>query len=786
MYQTAADARQAPPRGRLFPTWLPEQEWREFPAQGYRAPACGLLYRGSRPPVCGAPLGGIDTGCLDIEANGLLGFSSIFNSLIPRRGPIGTPFLGLAVGLQTWVLTTQDLHAREGLGWVDTNGWLQRPEARTAREIHYWGHYPVVDMEFVTDAPVEVGLRAWSPFFPGDTELSLLPGAVFEVQLRNRTGEQQQGTVALSLPGPDEDEAGTTRFTRRRVQGAWNGVSVRSRQASYALGAIDESAVRVGGELGVDLDAWLRMPTGLPYARESAGSSVAVDYVLAAGEERVVRFVYAWHAPDWRGGGRMAPTGQKWARYDGPEGGNTYTHMYAARYPSAVAAASVLARRHASLLKRVLAWQQVLYEERSLPVWLRDALVNVLHLLTEDAVWAQVKPPVPDAIRIEDGVLGLNESPRSCPQIECIPCSFYGNLPLVYLFPEGALSTLRAYKAYQFPDGQVPWVFGGVTTDTPPYEVGLPARGYSAKPQTIMDGLCYAAMVDRLWRRTGDDALLREFYDSVRRNLDFTLGLRPRPGAAGIVGLPADNQAQDWMENCDLFGIASHIGGIRLAQIRIVEHMARAMGDHATAAQCAEWIRQGSAELERTTWTGTHYALYHEEETGKYNDVIMSCQLDGEWVCRFDGLAGVFDPEHVRITLSTLNETAVKATRYGAVVFCKPGGNKLQKGEWDPGYWGNEGVHPPSLFMLAMLYMYEGQREWGLELARRAVAEIVRRGWYWDWPVSFDTGWGPRVGFDYYQNLMLWALPAAVGGADLTGPCQPGGLVERVLVAARG
>jgi uncharacterized protein (DUF608 family) len=448
-------------------------------------------------------------------------------------------------------------------------------------------------------------------------------------------------------------------------------------------------------------------------------------------------------------------------------------------------AANVLARSHRTLLRRVLAWQQVIYDERSLPVWLRDGLINILHLIPEVSVWAQVLPPVPTTIRPEDGVFGLNESPRSCPQIECIPCSFYGNLPLVYLFPEAALSNLRAYKAYQFPDGQAPWVFGGVTTDTPPYEVALPSRGYASKPQTTLDGLCYAAMVDRFWRRTGDDAILREFYDSVVRNLQFTLALSTRPGAAGIVGLPADNQAQDWMENCDLFGIASHIGGLHLAQIRIVERMAHAMGDDATAAQCAEWIRDGGAELEKQTWTGTHYSLYHEPETGKRNDVIMSCQLDGEWVCRWDGLPGVFDAEHVRTTLATLKETASRATKHGAVVFCKPGGSLLQKGEWDPGYWGNEGVHPPSVFMLAMVYMYEGQREWGIELARRSVAEIVRRGWYWDWPVAFDTGWGPRVGFDYYQNLMLWALPAALQGQDLTGPCQPGGLVERVLKAGR-
>jgi hypothetical protein len=85
--------------------------------------------------------------------------------------------------------------------------------------------------------------------------------------------------------------------------------------------------------------------------------------------------------------------------------------------------------------------------------------------------------------------------------------------------------------------------------------------------------------------------------------------------------------------------------------------------------------------------------------------------------------------------------------------------------------------------MLAMTYMYRGEPEFGLELARRPVAELIRRGWYWDWPVVIDAAVGPRVGCDYYQNLMLWSLPAALGGGDLTGPCGPDGLVDRVLRA---
>lgn len=66
---------------------------------------------------------------------------------------------------------------------------------------------------------------------------------------------------------------------------------------------------------------------------------------------------------------------------------------------------------------------------------------------------------------------------------------------------------------------------------------------------------------------------------------------------------------------------------------------------------------------------------------------------------------------------------------------------------------------------------------------------LVLWGYLWDWPnlMGGEAATGQRgFGADYYQNLRLWAVPAALAGQDLTGPAQPGGLVERVIRAARG
>ncbi|MEW6751332.1 MAG: GH116 family glycosyl-hydrolase [Candidatus Latescibacterota bacterium] len=785
---------------RLFPTDLEGMKWLEFPAAGFPDQACGVIHRKDTPAANGVPLGGVDTGCLDLETDGTFGYCTVFNSHVPRRGPLNLPFLGLSVHNakigwhESWVLSTRKL-ANEAETRNFMGGYTPR-RAAPAEEIHYWGHFPVADLEYdLPDCPLGVGLRAWAPFVPGDVALSNTPGALFEVRLRNTTEQEQKGTLVFSFPGPSVAEsAGHAHYQRIAARGAFAGVVVSNGyDQEYALGIANRGeSFRTGGDLGADGGYWsnigakaaLSQPyPGLPQELGQAGAAVGVDFALAGGEEKAVTFVLAWYSPKWQGGG-------------GPlYGGNTYYHKYAERYRGAYEVADFLATHHERILARILAWQQVLYTEETLPVWLRESLVNILHLIPEDSFWAQARPPIGEWCRPQDGLFGLNECPRGCPQIECIPCSFYGNIPVVYFFPELALSTLRGYKAYQYPAGNAPWIFGGITgaCATPPCEMAMPSPGYRHKPQTTLDGPCYVDMVERVWLRTGDRAVLEEFYDSVKRNTVFTMGLRPEAGPAGIVSIPTGNNAQDWMESCELFGIVPHIGGAHLANLRMAARMARQVGDTVFAQQCEEWFRQGSQVLEEQTWQGEYYLLYHEPETGKKSDVVMGCQLDGQWMTRFHGLEGAFPAERVRTTLDTLMRTNVYP--HGATVFRIPREGELNEplrgsstSLFLPGYWGEAGVHFPSSIMLAATYLYEGQPERGLELARRTVQTMVLdQRWSWCSALLFR---GDNAGFlwgaDYYQNLMLWCLPAAIAGTDLAGPCQPGGLVERMVRAGAG
>ena len=83
-----------------------------------RAPVTGIVYRGEPRPTCGMPLGGLDTGCIDVEPNGMFGYSTIFNHLAEPRALLNLPMLGLACRGEdgadsAWILISDTLGKRD-------------------------------------------------------------------------------------------------------------------------------------------------------------------------------------------------------------------------------------------------------------------------------------------------------------------------------------------------------------------------------------------------------------------------------------------------------------------------------------------------------------------------------------------------------------------------------------------------------------------------------------------------------------------------------------------------
>ena len=857
---------------RLFPAGLPTASWSQFPAQGFSAPVTGVIHRRDFRPVCGAPIGAVDTGALDIETSGTFGYSSIFNDLSPLGGPVNQPFLGLSVGGQTWVLTTgrtkpydagnipplpggvtnpvmegEDIllqspdtkwqnvgevlavghdqfpivfrtsvdqkifkagdfggHTPQWSGsstyadysfvkwtapadmtvrvtggvWscfdartcdfvirhngrdifgglpdgqlerktIDpdatsekpvpfdlpkvvvqkgdvilfafrTNGrvlaepkypgmgtffgmraavigpdrdwaltrdfrpqinpdgaWsygynfrsappttpdLELAGVKQAQDIEYFGHYPVIDLEYETDAPVTVGTRIWSPFLPGDLKTANTPGAVFEVHLRNPGTSVQAGTLAFHFPGfqdhqsanrsvgfpslaaepkPPVPDLNRSELTMPNLRGvsvldqAWN--------MNYTLAAITDQPVRTGGSLGADGAKWAALGKSLPAADATdSGSSLAVPFTLQPGESQVVRYVLAWYAPEWEG------TGTPFT------GGSKYSHMYAANYADATAVAGFLAQNHASLLRRILAWQEAIYTDKNLPGWLADSLINNLYLFPECSVWAQAKSPIGNWCRPEDGIFGMIEASRSCPQMECLPVTaISGLVPQLWFFPELVRANARTWKAYQLPTGQMPFHFGLYWDMVTPGGEGN---------QEVMNGGNYMAILDRYWVATKDDAFIREFYESAKKACLFSFeSQRTNYGLAQIVAMPTpipgSYNYREWFEDREWKGYVAHPGGFRLAQARMMRRWAEKMGDAEFVKRLDAWLAAGAEALEKQLWNGRFYDACNEPESGYHLDFWFTPQLNGQLYVRGSGLEGVFPSNRIQTVLDHL------------------------------------------------------------------------------------------------------------------------------------
>ena len=190
---------------RLFPKNLLHSSWLDFQSYEYDNDVCGVIYRGEPKPSCGMPLGGIDTGCLDIETNGMLGYATIFNDLINPRLLYNCPFLGININDEDTYLLISDNKIKYDspkdknndnyfppLDYTIKYKEVEIPGLKKCDYIDYFGHYPVLDMEYHINDDIEIGLRSFSPFVPGKLDLSIVPGIYFQVFVRNKSSNSKK------------------------------------------------------------------------------------------------------------------------------------------------------------------------------------------------------------------------------------------------------------------------------------------------------------------------------------------------------------------------------------------------------------------------------------------------------------------------------------------------------------------------------------------------------------------------------------------------------------------
>jgi len=251
-----------------FPSAATNQ-WTSLQPDGFAAPVPALTFDGARLES-GLPLGGLGTGYMTLEGSGKLGFSSIYNELVPPK--------------------------RIFADWLVIQSGTRHVPLSAAR-ISYWGHFPVADLnaEF-SELPLSAGLRAFSPFIVGDAAVSNTPAALFELELRNTSDRDLPLTLALHFPAPP---SGASLAARGEGLTERNTVEVtlparHSRRVRFAVAWHAPSWRDSGGEAHVNR-----------YAQRFAGAAEAADRALG-NYDAWLRRVLAWQSavygtalPEW-------------------------------------------------------------------------------------------------------------------------------------------------------------------------------------------------------------------------------------------------------------------------------------------------------------------------------------------------------------------------------------------------------------------------------------------------------------------------------------------------------
>lgn len=389
-----------------FESAVAKGNFQHFRADGFKNPIVGIIFEGGTT-LSGVPLGALGTGYIEILSDGRMGKCSIFNDICPPK-ELKLPFLALTANREVYVLTNK---APEGVKGVE--------------DIRYFGHFPVVDIQFDLNGPVQVALRALTPFVPGDSKVSNTPAALFSIRLANISDNEVKGKLAFSFPGPKEGAP----FKHSGFSGKVSGISVTQKQGmGYALGVLGKERVDWGAKLGTKKNPWIVLPREEhPLVNKSeAGATLAIDYALEPGETKEIRLLLGWFYP-----------------YFKDSSGEPHTHHYFRQFKSVHEVVQFAGKHFNELSQRTLAWQAVIYDSDE-PDWLKDALINSLYSLAKNTLW--VVSDRADNWYPEVGFFTHSESFTGCPITETMVCRMHGHFPILFFFPELEHSTLTAFR----------------------------------------------------------------------------------------------------------------------------------------------------------------------------------------------------------------------------------------------------------------------------------------------------------------------------------------------------
>jgi len=244
---------------------------------------------------------------------------------------------------------------------------------------------------------------------------------------------------------------------------------------------------------------------------------------------------------------------------------------------------------------------------------------------------------------------------------------------------------------------------------------------------------------------TGDDAFMKEFYPSVKKAMQYSFSSRTDLGPSQIIAMPPHREHAwndiEWYEHLSMYGYVTHPGKLRLAGAEMLKTWAHAAGDSEEVAYLDTLIAAGKEAMQKYLWKGDHYLIYNDPKTGKTLDALFSPTLNGQYFARFNGVPPVFPKENVESFLALMRDKVCKISKLGMPpIYAEPDGSNWKRDK--TGYLSGEFVYTNfQVIFNAITFMYEGQKDFGLELLRKNLhLSYCDWGYMWDGTCSCSAG----------------------------------------------
>ncbi len=661
-----------------------------------------MKYRSEKGGAISFPLGGIGSGCVGLSGNGRLIDWEIFNR--PSKGSaLGFTHLAVKAERTGAPVVARVLQADEcppftgryrdgqfgGYGFgVDTITMAGMPHFTSCE---FDAEFPFATLRFSREEfPVEVTLRAFSPFIPLNDFDSSLPGACFEVVFFNDTEEEYELTSLFALgnhfalPGGciADGKAGSRslRFSSRTADPASpefgemtlatdaNSTSV---QHFWFRGAWFDTLTKYWHDFARAGELSDRIYPEDDKAQGGDTGMVAARLKLAPGERRSVRWALAWYFPNmtnyWNPPTAECGEGCCCHGPDTPEG-NGWHNYYAKNFSGSDQVAAYLLKEWPRLEEESDRFRRSLYAS-TLPDFALDAVAANLTTLKS-----------PTCLRLEDGSFYGFEGchcQSGCCEGSCTHVWNYA-YALPFLFPKLERSMRELDFRYNQDDA------GGMC-----FRLQLPLGRSRWKFRACIDGQMGGVIkAYREWKISGDNAWLKQWWPQIRASIAYAWSPdnadRWDPERTGVI-----HGRQHHTLDMELFGPNSWLTGFYLGALKAGAEMAEALGESADAVEFRALFEKGRRWVAEHLFNGEYFCQeidlndrsiltpfdlgdalcngnYWDEESGEIKYQIGSGsiidQVLAQWHANLIGLGDLFDPEQVRTALKSLYRYNFKET----------------------------------------------------------------------------------------------------------------------------